>query len=133
MQQSTCFDHDSIRMVIEAMVGGVDVTIIRVEGGHGREEGDERHNNYFEPRLLKAIGNRHRKQRLWAANSLSNEPHLYRDEPNPLDAAYIKKEEHEPKHSSFHVERGIEVDAVSLMAVLMMIFAAVLFGAGFSA
>jgi hypothetical protein len=107
----------------------------------------------------------------------SSMPHLYRDEPNPLDAAYIKKEEHEPKHSSFHVERGIdtvdnaadpahsihhhlidvdhqkledlglkaqnawkpvnvhelEVDAVSLMAVLMMIFAAVLFGAGFSA
>jgi hypothetical protein len=55
-------------MVIEAMVGGVDVTIIRVEGGHGREEGDGIHYNYFEPRLLKAIGNRHRKQRLWAAN-----------------------------------------------------------------
>jgi hypothetical protein len=41
-------------MVIEAMVGGVNVTIIRVEGGHVREEGDGRHNNYFEPRLLKA-------------------------------------------------------------------------------
>jgi hypothetical protein len=60
-------------MVIKAMVGGVDVTIIRVEGGHGRKEGDGRHNNYFEPRLLKAIGNRHQKQGLSAANSLSNE------------------------------------------------------------
>jgi hypothetical protein len=31
-------------MVIEAMVGGVDVTIIRVEGGHRRKEEDGRHN-----------------------------------------------------------------------------------------
>jgi hypothetical protein len=51
---------------------------IRVEGGHGREEGDGRLNNYFEPRLLKAIGNRHRKQGLWAANSLSNENTMLR-------------------------------------------------------
>jgi hypothetical protein len=42
MQQSTSsFDLDSIRLVIETMEGGVDVTINGVEGGHGREEGGE--------------------------------------------------------------------------------------------
>ena len=106
----------------------------------------------------------------------SSMPHLYRDEPNPLDSNYIKKEEHDKKHSSYHVERGLdtidnaadpahsihhhlidvdhmklddlgskaqkawlpvnvhemEVDAVSVMAVLFAIFAVLLFGAGFS-
>lgn len=105
----------------------------------------------------------------------SSMPHLYRDEPNPLDSDYIKKEEHDPKHSSFHVERGldtidnasdpahsvhhhlidvdqkklgdlglkaqnawkpvnvheVEVDAVSVTAILFIILAAVLFGSGF--
>ncbi|KAL7514926.1 hypothetical protein ACHAXN_013060 [Cyclotella atomus] len=89
----------------------------------------------------------------------SSMPHLYRDEPNPMDSAYIKKEEHDPKHSSFHVEQGhlidvdheklddlglkaqnawkpvnvheMEVDAVSLTAALFMLLAAVLIGAGF--
>jgi hypothetical protein len=89
----------------------------------------------------------------------SSMPHLYRDEPNSLDAVYIKKEEHDPKHSSFHVEHGhlidvdheklddlgmkaqnawkpvnvheMEVDAVSVTAALFMLLAAVLIGAGF--
>ena len=34
--------------------------------------------------------------------------HLYRDEPNELERELINKEEHNPKHSSFHVEHGIE-------------------------
>jgi hypothetical protein len=40
---------DSIRLVIETMGGGGNVTINRVEGRHGREEGGEewRHNNYY--------------------------------------------------------------------------------------
>jgi hypothetical protein len=39
------------------MRGGGDVTINWVEGGHRRrEEGGGQHNNYFEPRPLKAIG-----------------------------------------------------------------------------
>ena len=103
-------------------------------------------------------------------------PHLYRDEPNPMDSDYIQREENDAKHSSFHVERGVdtyddasdpahsvhhhlidvdheklndlglkaqkawkpvnvhemEVDAVSVMAALFMLFAAVLFGAGLS-
>jgi hypothetical protein len=29
-------------------------------------------------------------------------------EPNPLDSSYIKKEEHDPKHSTFHIERGLD-------------------------
>jgi hypothetical protein len=41
MQQSTSFDLDSIRLVIEMMEGGGNVTINRVEGRHGREEGGE--------------------------------------------------------------------------------------------
>jgi hypothetical protein len=36
--QSTSFDLDSIRLVIEAMGGGGNVTIIGVEGGQGRED-----------------------------------------------------------------------------------------------
>jgi hypothetical protein len=43
MQQSTSFDIDSIQLVIKTMGGEGNVTIIRVKGGHGREE-----NNYFE-------------------------------------------------------------------------------------
>jgi hypothetical protein len=75
MRQSTSFDLDSIRLVIEAMGGGGDVTINWTEGWHRREEGSEewRHNNYFEPGLLKAINgwssnNQHQKQGFWAAN-----------------------------------------------------------------
>ena len=34
--------------------------------------------------------------------------HLYRDEPHELERELINKEEHNPKHSSFHVEHGIE-------------------------
>jgi hypothetical protein len=41
MQQSTSFDLDSIRLVFEMMEGGGNVTINRVEDGHGREEGGE--------------------------------------------------------------------------------------------
>lgn len=105
----------------------------------------------------------------------SSTPHLYRDEPKPLDSSYVKIEEHNPKHSSFHVERGLdtiddksdpahsihhhlidvdkqklddlglkaqnawkpvnvhemEVDAVSVTALLFMLLGAVLFGSGF--
>ena len=44
----------------------------------------------------------------------SGMPHLHWDEPNELDSNYIKKEEHDPKHSSFHVEHGIDiVDVIS--------------------
>ena len=32
--------------------------------------------------------------------------HLYRDEPTELERDLVKKEEHDPKHSSFHVEQG---------------------------
>ena len=39
---------------------------------------------------------------------LSTMPHLYQDEPNSLDSSYIKKEEHDKKHSSYHVERGLD-------------------------
>jgi len=39
---------------------------------------------------------------------LSPSTHLYQDEPNPLDSSYVKKEEHDPKHSSFHVDRGLD-------------------------
>ena len=107
---------------------------------------------------------------------LSSMPHLYRDEPNPMDSEYIKREEHDTKHSSFHVDQGLEtyddasdpahsihhhiidvdhkklddlglkaqkawkpvnvhemeVDAVSVITALFMLFAAVLFGAGLS-
>jgi hypothetical protein len=36
MQQSTSFNLDSIRLVIESMGEEAKETIIRVEGGHGR-------------------------------------------------------------------------------------------------
>jgi hypothetical protein len=48
MQQSTSFDLDSIRLVVEMMEGGGNVRINGVEDGHGREGGGGRHNNYFE-------------------------------------------------------------------------------------
>jgi hypothetical protein len=52
MQQSTSF-LDSIRLVLEMMEGGGNVTINRVKDGHGREEGDDdgRHNNCFEAQV----------------------------------------------------------------------------------
>ena len=34
--------------------------------------------------------------------------HLYREEPHELERELINKEEHNPKHSSFHVEHGIQ-------------------------
>ena len=34
--------------------------------------------------------------------------HLYRDEPHELKRELINKEEHNPKHSSYHVDNGIE-------------------------
>ena len=34
--------------------------------------------------------------------------HLYRDEPHELERELINKEEHNPKHSSYHVDNGIE-------------------------
>jgi hypothetical protein len=50
MRQSTSFELDLIRLVFEMMEGGGNITINRVEDGHGREEGDGdgRHNNCFE-------------------------------------------------------------------------------------
>jgi hypothetical protein len=39
--ETTSFDLDSIRLVIEAMGGGGDVTINWTECGHGREGGEE--------------------------------------------------------------------------------------------
>jgi hypothetical protein len=41
MKQSTSFDLDLIRLVIEAMGEGGKVTINWTEGGHGREEGGQ--------------------------------------------------------------------------------------------
>jgi hypothetical protein len=38
MQQSTSFDLDSIRLVVEMMEGGGNVTINGVEDGQGRED-----------------------------------------------------------------------------------------------
>ncbi|KAL3797520.1 hypothetical protein HJC23_009884 [Cyclotella cryptica] len=44
----------------------------------------------------------------YLARHLSPSTHLYQDEPNPLDSSYVKKEEHDPKHSTFHVDRGLD-------------------------
>lgn len=52
------------------------------------------------------LGPHHKANHL--ARHLSPTTHLYQDEPNPLDSSYVKKEEHDPKHSSFHVDRGLD-------------------------
>mmetsp|Transcript_18329 Transcript_18329/g.39589 ORF Transcript_18329/g.39589 Transcript_18329/m.39589 type:complete len:143 (-) Transcript_18329:2253-2681(-) len=41
-------------------------------------------------------------------SSLMSSTRLYQDEPNPLDSSYIKREEHDTKHSTFHVQTGLD-------------------------